>query len=105
MHQLIFCTCPTAEVAERLARSLVDESLAACVNILPGVRSVYRWQGEVEVAQEHLLLIKSPCSAYPAIEAAIKARHPYDVPEIVAIDIDRGAADYLKWIDSCLCIQ
>lgn len=105
MHHVIFCTCPSAEVAEQLARGLIEESLAACINILPGVRSVYRWQGEIEIAQEHLLMIKSPCAAYPAIEAAIKARHPYEIPEIIAIDIDRGAADYLKWIDSCLCTQ
>jgi periplasmic divalent cation tolerance protein len=102
MHNLILCTCPNAEVAERIARSLVDQKLAACVNILPGVRSVYQWQGQVEIAQEHLLLIKSPRATYPAIEVAIKAMHPYEIPEIIALEIEHGAADYLKWIDSCL---
>ncbi len=102
MHRLIFCTCPDAEVAERIASHLVGENLAACVNILPGLRSVYRWQGEIESAQEHLLLIKSPTAAYDAVEAAIKALHPYQLPEIIAVAIECGSPDYLKWIDSCL---
>lgn len=102
MYELILCTCPTVEVAEQIAQTLVGEQLVACVNILPGVRSVYQWQGKVETAQEHLLLIKSQQVLYPAIELAIKAMHPYEVPEIIAVAIDRGSAEYLKWIDSCL---
>lgn len=102
MHTLILCTCPDAEVAATIANALVAENMAACVNILPGVRSVYRWQGQIEAAQEHLLLIKSQSALYPAIEAAIKALHPYDVPEIVAVAIERGSVEYLQWIDTCL---
>lgn len=102
MHQLLFCTCPDAEVAERIAGQLVGEGLAACVNILPGVRSVYQWQGVIESAQEHLLLIKTQSAGYPLVEQAIKALHPYDVPEIIAVAIERGSTDYLQWIDSCL---
>ena len=102
MHHLILCTCPSAEVAENLARHLVAERLAACVNILPGVRSVYLWQGEIEAAQEQLLLIKSAQSQYAAIELAIKTLHPYQVPEIIALPIEQGSAEYLQWIDSCL---
>lgn len=105
MYHLIYCTCPTGDVAEQIARGLLSEQLVACVNILPGVRSLYRWQGEVETAQEHLLLIKSQSVLYPVIEAAIKAMHPYEVPEIIAVAIDRGSVDYLKWMDSCLVIH
>lgn len=102
MHTLIFCSCPDAEVAERIAGELVGSRLAACVNILPGVSSVYAWQGRIESAEEHLLLIKSHSSRYAAIEAAIQASHPYEVPEIVAVALERGSADYLQWIDSCV---
>lgn len=102
MQHLIYCTCPDQETAERIAGQLISQKLAACVNILPGVRSVYEWQGQIETAQEHLLLIKSPQARYAAIEAAIKALHPYQLPEIIAVAIERGSADYLKWIDSCL---
>ena len=102
MHHLIYCTCPDQETAERIARYLISEKLAACVNILPGVNSIYEWQGQIETAQEHLLLIKSQESGYAAIEAAIKYLHPYQLPEIIAVAIERGSAEYLKWIDSCL---
>jgi periplasmic divalent cation tolerance protein len=102
MYQLILCTCPDAEFADKLAGALISQKLAACVNILPGVRSVYEWQGKVEIAQEHLLLIKSHQDRYAAIEAALKDLHPYQLPEIIAVAIERGSLDYLKWIDSCL---
>jgi periplasmic divalent cation tolerance protein len=102
MYHLIYCTCPNRETAESIARQLVSDKLAACVNIVPGVQSVYEWQGQIETAQEHLLLIKSPQAGYAAIESAIKAIHPYQLPEIIAVAIERGSAEYLKWIDSCL---
>ncbi len=102
MHHLIYCTCPDLETAERIAKQLVRRQLAACVNILPGLSSIYLWQGEIETAQEHLLLIKSPQEHYLAIEAAIKTLHPYQLPEIIAVAIERGSSEYLKWIDSCL---
>ncbi|AMK75680.1 MULTISPECIES: divalent-cation tolerance protein CutA [Methylomonas] len=105
MYQLILCTCPDVEVADKLSRELVSRKLAACVNILPGVRSIYEWQGEVETAQEHLLLIKSHQDRYAAIEATLKSLHPYQLPEIIAVAIERGSPDYLKWIDSCLGID
>ncbi|WP_150047569.1 MULTISPECIES: divalent-cation tolerance protein CutA [Methylomonas] len=101
MYQMIYCTCPNMETAERIAGHLVAGKLAACVNILPGVRSIYQWQGAIESAEEHLLLIKSPSARYAAVEAAIKGLHPYQIPEIVAVAIQRGSEDYLKWIDSC----
>lgn len=100
MYHLIFCTCPNSETARAIARHLVTQQLAACVNVLPGVTSIYRWQSQVETAEEHLLIIKSRQAAYDAIEAAIKQLHPYDVPEVVAVTLDRGSEDYLQWVDS-----
>jgi periplasmic divalent cation tolerance protein len=105
MNQMILCTCPDAATAELLARKLISARLAACVNILPGITSVYEWQGQLETTQEHLLLIKSHQDRYPAIEATLKNLHPYQLPEIIAIAIERGSSDYLKWIDSCLAID
>ncbi|WP_020482572.1 divalent-cation tolerance protein CutA [Methylomonas sp. MK1] len=105
MYQLILCTCPDVEVADKLAGALITQKLAACVNILPGVRSVYEWQGKIEAAQEHLLLIKSHQDRYAAIEATLKSLHPYQLPEIIAVAIESGSLDYLKWIDSCLGID
>ncbi|MGY6277765.1 divalent-cation tolerance protein CutA [Methylomonas sp. MgM2] len=102
MYHLIYCTCPNQESAERIARQLVSAKLAACVNILPGVTSVYEWDGQIETAQEHFLLIKSRKDRYAAIEAAIKANHTYDIPEIIAVAIDNGSNDYMQWIDSCV---
>jgi periplasmic divalent cation tolerance protein len=105
MYQLILCTCPDEAVADKLAGMLISQKLAACVNILPGVRSVYECQGQIETAQEHLLLIKSHQDRYAAIEATLKSLHPYQLPEIIAVAIERGSLDYLKWIDSCLGID
>jgi len=105
MYQLILCTCSDAEVADKLAGTLITQKLAACVNILPGVRSVYEWQGEVEISQEQLLLIKSHQDRYAAIEATLQSLHPYQLPEIIAVAIENGSPDYLKWINSCLGID
>lgn len=95
---LVFTNCPDEDVANAIALALVEEKLAACVNILPRVQSVYRWQGTVESATEIPLLIKSTVEAYPALEAAIRARHPYEVPEIVAVPVERGLPAYLDWV-------
>lgn len=102
MHHLIYCTCPNQETAEQIAQQLIARKLAACVNILPGVSSVYEWQGQIETAQEHLLLIKSRKAQYAEIEAAIKAIHPYQLPEIIAVAIESGSTEYLQWIDTCV---
>jgi len=99
--QLLFCTCPDHNTAERLARRLVEEKLAACVNIVPSITSVYAWQGQIESAQEHLLIIKASRRNYQAIETAITQHHPYDLPEIIAIAVEQGLPEYLKWIESC----
>jgi len=100
-HQIIFCTCPDQQTAEQIARLLVTERLAACVNVLPGVSSFYFWQNQLESAQEHLLLIKAHQDHYAAIEACIIKAHPYELPEIIALSIAHGLPEYLNWIDTC----
>jgi periplasmic divalent cation tolerance protein len=101
-YQLILCTCPDPATAEMLARLLLEQRLTACVNVVPGLTSIYRWQGQIETARECLLLIKTAEERYAAVESCIRARHPYELPEIIALPIDRGLPDYLHWIDSCL---
>jgi len=96
--QLVITNCPDEETANRIALAVVEEKLAACVNILPRVQSIYRWQGAVESAVEVPLLIKTAAAAYPALEAAIRERHPYDVPEIIALPITAGLPAYLNWV-------
>ncbi len=96
---LILCTCPDRDTAQTIADQLVDHALAACVNILPGLTSVYQWQGKRESAQEHLLLIKTTDEAYGTLEQAITALHPYELPEVVAVPIVRGLDGYLGWIE------
>ena len=95
---IAWCTCPSAVVAETLAAALVDRRLAACVTALPGVRSTYRWAGEVESADEILLMIKTRASLWAALEAAVIELHPYDTPELIASPINKGAPEYLQWL-------
>jgi periplasmic divalent cation tolerance protein len=95
---LCFCACPDADAAGRIADALVDERLAACVNLLPGLRSVYRWQGRVERADEVLLLAKTTRERYPALEARVLALHPYELPELLAVEAGAGLPDYLRWV-------
>ena len=97
---LILSTCPDAETATALSRSLVEKKLAACVNIVPGIRSIYRWQGAVNNDQEVMLVIKSLSSCYEELESWILENHPYDVPEVIALPVDRVSASYLAWIES-----
>ena len=95
---LIITNCPDEETANAIALAAVEAKLAACVNILPRVQSIYRWQGGVESATEIPLLIKSTAASYPALEALIRERHPYDVPEIIALPVARGLPAYLDWV-------
>lgn len=96
--QIVLTTCPDAEIAETIARSLVADGLAACVNILAPARSIYTWKGQVEAAEEYLLLVKSQRPQYEAIEKCILTLHPYELPEIVAVPITSGLAEYLAWL-------
>lgn len=95
---LIVTNLPDADSARALANELIGLRLAACVNILAPCVSVYRWQGEVEAATEVPLLIKTTPARYPALEAAIRARHPYELPEIVAVPVTQGLPGYLDWL-------
>jgi periplasmic divalent cation tolerance protein len=95
---LVLTNLPDADAARALADHLVGERLAACVNILAPCRSVYRWQGTVEDAAEVPLLIKTTAARYAALEAAIRQRHPYELPEIVAVPIAHGLPGYLAWV-------
>ena len=97
---LVISTLPDRPQAEKLARLLIEQRLAACVNILPGATSVYRWQGKVESADETIILIKTTMAGYPALEAAIKGAHPYELPVIVAVPVEAGLPEYLHWVES-----
>jgi periplasmic divalent cation tolerance protein len=95
---VVLTNCPDVEVADRIARTIVEQRLAACVNRLAPVESVYRWQGAVERATEVPLLIKTTRERYAEIEQAIRALHPYEVPEIIAMPVSAGLASYLRWV-------
>jgi periplasmic divalent cation tolerance protein len=95
---LVLTNLPDRASAEKLAETLIELRVAACVNILAPCRSVYRWQGAVQKDEEHPVLIKSTRERYPALEAAIRAQHPYELPEIVAVPIERGLPAYLEWL-------
>ena len=101
-HCLVLCTCPDGPQATELARFLIEEHLAACVNILPGVTSVYPWQGVVEIERESLLLIKTEKVRYALLESRLRERHPYELPEIIQVSIEQGSPDYLQWISQWL---
>lgn len=89
---------PSAEDAERLAGALVERRLAACVQVVPGARSVYRWQGRIERAEEWLLMIKTEAWRYEALERAVRELHPYETPELLAVEVAAGSGAYLRWI-------
>lgn len=95
---IVFCTCGSEAEGERIAAALVGERLAACVNILPNVRSIYRWKNAVEDAREQLLLIKSSAALLPALRDRITSLHSYETPEIIAITIAAGSESYLNWL-------
>ena len=95
---LVLTNLPDQASAQALATTLVTERLAACVNLLAPCRSIYRWQGTIESAEEVPLLIKTTSERYAALEAAIRARHPYELPEIIAVPIDHGLPEYLAWV-------
>jgi len=95
---LCLCTCPDMATAERIAGTLVEEQLAACVNLLPGVTSLYRWQGRLQRDAEVLLLIKTTRDRYPALQARLPLLHPYELPELLAVEAADGLPAYLHWL-------
>ena len=90
--------CPNDDVAEMLGRTLVVERLAACVNVIPGVRSIYRWRGSITDDVEVLCLVKTTRAFYERVRARIVALHPYDIPEVLTLDVGQGHAPYLEWL-------
>ena len=95
---LVFTNLPDRAAAERLADSLIKERLAACVNILAPCQSVFRWKSDIQHDEEYPLLIKTTEARYAELEAAIRAAHPYELPEIIAVPIERGLPAYLDWV-------
>jgi periplasmic divalent cation tolerance protein len=95
---LILCTADTTELAQKMARALVEENKAACVNIIPGMRSIYRWEGRICDESECLLVIKTTDDRFEAVRSRIRELHSYQVPEIIAVPVTAGDADYLAWL-------
>ncbi|XP_056315260.1 protein CutA homolog [Danio aesculapii] len=97
-HSAAFVTCPNDTVAKQLARGIVEKKLAACVNIIPQITSVYEWQGKIEEDNEVLLMIKTRSSKIPDLAEYVRSNHPYEVAEVISLPIDQGNPPYLKWI-------
>jgi periplasmic divalent cation tolerance protein len=100
--QIVLSTCADREQAERIARRLVEQQLAACVNILPGVQSIYRWRGAVESAGEVMLLIKTKTAHSDQVRATISSLHSYEVPEFLILPVSGGSEAYLDWLNTSL---
>lgn len=98
-HCVVLVTCPDRTAAEQIAGVLVEERLAACVNLLGGLTSIYRWEGEVRRDAEVLLVIKTRLERFPAVENRVKSLHPYEVPEVIACAVAAGSLPYLEWIN------
>jgi periplasmic divalent cation tolerance protein len=98
---VVLCTCPDAAAAGTIAETLLREGLAACVNAVPGIASVYLWQGEIQRDSEVLLLIKSTQARLAELTERVREIHPYELPEIVALPVSGGLPDYLQWVTTC----
>lgn len=96
--RVVLVTCPHAQAAATLARTLVEEGLAACGNVLPGLRSIYRWEGETLDEAETLLVLKTTAARFEALRERVVALHPYQVPEVLSLAVDAGHAPYLAWV-------
>ena len=96
--RVVWVTAPDAECATSIARTLVEERLIACANLVPGVHSIYRWEGAVQQDEEVLLVLKTTSDRCDAVAARVKALHPYDLPEVIALPVEGGSADYLDWV-------
>lgn len=98
-NKLVLTTAGSKEEAQRIARTLVERRLAACVNVVPQIESVYRWQGNIEEAEEWLLLIKTTSAAFERVRDAIKELHSYELPECICLAVDGGSSAYLEWLE------
>jgi periplasmic divalent cation tolerance protein len=101
-YHIVLCTCPDNDLAGRIANALVENHHAACVNVLPGIRSTYRWQGKVATDNEVLLMIKTDAGHLAGVEQCIRTLHSYEVPEMIALPISHGHTPYLNWITESL---
>jgi len=101
-YLVVFCTCPSAETAQQLAHLIIERRCAACVNIVPNLTSVYRWEGKIAQSAENLLIIKTHASRYKELEATLHTHHEYQIPEIIALPIQLGLNTYLDWIEESL---
>lgn len=102
---VILSNTESAESAARMARELVQRKLAACVNVIPGVRSFYRWKGEITEDGEHLMVIKTRRSLFDSVRGCLREIHPYDLPEIIGLPLQEGDADYLDWVRECTTVK
>ena len=98
-YLIVYCTVPDEKTAVAISKTVVTEKLAACCNIIPHLRSIYSWKGQICDDSELLLLMKSRSDVYGRLERRIRELHPYEVPEIIAVEINRGLDEYLNWVD------
>jgi periplasmic divalent cation tolerance protein len=103
--RVVLVTAPSPDVGAALGRALVDERLAACVNVIPGLTSIYRWQGQREEASECLLVIKTDETRYAELERRVLELHPYEIPEVLALPVERGAPAYVEWLRDSVAIE
>ncbi len=99
---IVWCNCPDSQTATTLASGLVKEKLAACVNVLPAVQSIYHWQDRLETANEVPLMIKTTRAAYPKLEVWLQTQHPYTIPEIIAFPVTQGLPAYIAWVQDSI---
>ena len=99
---IVLVTCPTVRAARRIGNTVVQRRLAACVNLVPGVESTFRWKGKVDHAREVLLVIKTTAARFEALRRAVVSLHPYDVPEVIGFPAQRGHTPYLRWVISSI---
>ena len=101
-HCVVLCTCPNENTAETIAKSIVEQRLAACTNIMPKIRSIFCWEQHLEFSPEVLLIIKTTLAIYPKLEQQIVSIHPYECPEIIALPILRGFPGYMNWMEEAV---